>query len=69
MKFKSKEQVHERAKGIINISRKELIKELNLNIKGDKNAMGDIFEAWFGKPKDSASEPDLGVAELKATPY
>ncbi|GAA6114322.1 Sau3AI family type II restriction endonuclease [Apilactobacillus apinorum] len=31
--------------------------------------MGDVFEAWFGKTKDSSSKPDLGVSELKATPF
>lgn len=69
MKFNSKEQVQEYANKIINIKQKDLVKRLGLTIKGDKNAMGDIFEAWFGKPKDSASKPDLGIAELKATPF
>lgn len=69
MKFTTKEAVHKRAQQIENIKQKDLIKQLHLHIKGNKNAMGDIFEAWFGKPKDSASKPDLGVAELKATPF
>lgn len=69
MDFKTKEEVHNRAIQIENIKQKDLIKMLNLHIKGNKNAMGDVFEAWFGKPKDSASEPDLGVSELKATPF
>ncbi len=69
MKFKTKEAVHKRAQQIENIKQKDLIKQLHLHIKGNKNAMGDIFEAWFGKLKDSSSKPDLGVAELKATPF
>ena len=69
MDFKTKEEVHNRAVQIENIKQKDLIKMLNLHIKGNKNAMGDVFEAWFGKPKDSASQPDLGVSELKATPF
>lgn len=69
MEFTSKEQVQKRANEIINIKQENLINQLGIEIKGDKNAMGDIFEAWFGKPKDSASEPDLGIAELKTTPF
>lgn len=69
MEFKTKEDVHNRAVQIEHIKQSDLINQLNLNIKGNKNAMGDVFEAWFGKPKDSASEPDLGVSELKATPF
>lgn len=69
MDFKTKEEVHNRAIQIEHIKQKDLIKMLNLNIKGNKNTMGDVFEAWFGKTKDSASEPDLGVSELKATPF
>lgn len=69
MEFKSKDDIQKRANQIINIKQKDLIDKLNLKIKGDKNAMGDIFEAWFGKPKDSSSKPDLGIAELKATPF
>ncbi|MCL0319306.1 Sau3AI family type II restriction endonuclease [Apilactobacillus xinyiensis] len=69
MKFKSKEDVHNRAIKILNKPQKELIEELNMHIKGNKNAMGDVFEKWFGKEKDSASKPDLGVVELKATPF
>jgi DNA mismatch repair protein MutH len=69
MKYTSKEAVHERATKIVHIKQKDLIQKMNLNIKGNKNAMGDVFEAWFGKPKDSASHPDLSVSELKATPF
>lgn len=45
----------------------ELAKDVNS--KKTKNSVGDLFESWFGKARDSASEPDLGVSELKATPY
>lgn len=67
--YSSKEEVHNRALKIKNIRQSDLIKQLGLNIRGNKNAMGDVFEAWFGKAKDNSSEPDLGVSELKATPF
>lgn len=69
MEFTSKKQVQGHANKIINIKQKDLSKQLGIKINNDKNVMGDIFEAWFGKPKDSASKPDLGIAELKATPF
>lgn len=65
--YTSKEEVHNRALEIRNIKFGELTQ--SLNVAHTKNSVGDIFEAWFGKLKDSSSEPDLGVAELKATPY
>ncbi|GAA6237266.1 Sau3AI family type II restriction endonuclease [Apilactobacillus micheneri] len=68
-KYSNKEQVHNKALKIKGKTQGQLIKELKLNIKGNKNAMGDVFESWFGKTKDSSSEPDLGVSELKATPF
>ena len=67
--YSSKEEVHNRALKIKDIRQSDLIKQLGLNIRGNKNAMGDVFEAWFGKTKDNSSEPDLGVSELKATPF
>ena len=57
--YSSKEEVHNRALKIKNIRQSDLIKQLGLNIRGNKNAMGDVFEAWFGKAKDNSSEPDL----------
>ncbi|WP_157944339.1 Sau3AI family type II restriction endonuclease [Apilactobacillus timberlakei] len=69
MKFKTKDEVHNKALKIEGIKQKDLKKQLGIKIKGDKNAMGDIFESWFGKVKDSASKPDLDVSELKATPF
>ncbi|TNK90954.1 Sau3AI family type II restriction endonuclease [Fructilactobacillus sanfranciscensis] len=69
MEYKTKEEVHNKALKIIGKTQHELINELGLNIKGHKNAMGDVFEEWFGKAKDNKSEPDLGVVELKATPF
>ena len=37
---------------------------------GYKSSVGDAFESWFGKTKDSESRPDMEEAgvELKATP-
>lgn len=67
-KYVSKEQVHNRAKQAVGKS----LLELNGNdpLKKNKNTVGDIFESWFGKVKDSESKPDLEEAgvELKATP-
>ena len=65
--YTSKEEVHNRAREITDIPFGNLTKLLK--VAENKNSIGDIFEAWFGKNKDSSSEPDLGVAELKATPY
>lgn len=67
--YESKEEVHNLAKKIEGIPFKDLAEDYNINLKNNKNSVGDLFEAYFGKPKDSASEPDLGVVELKATPY
>ncbi len=68
-KYESKEEVHNLARKIINVPFGELADKYGINLKNTKNSIGDLFEAYFGKEKDSASEPDLGVAELKATPY
>lgn len=68
-KYTSKEEVHNLAKKIEGIPFKDLAKKYNFDLKNNKNSVGDLFEAYFEKPKDSASEPDLGVVELKATPY
>ncbi|USS85744.1 DNA mismatch repair protein MutH [Fructilactobacillus myrtifloralis] len=69
MEYESKESVHNKALKIKGKTQGELAKELNLKVNSNKNLMGDIFEAWFGKEKDNKSEPDLGVSELKATPF
>ncbi|WP_062325087.1 MutH/Sau3AI family endonuclease [Holzapfeliella floricola] len=69
MTYLSIEEVHEKAKGIRNIKQKDLIERFNYSVNGNKNLMGDLFEEWFGKPKDSDSSPDLGLVELKATPF
>ena len=49
------------------------IRELNNDapVLGYKSSVGDAFEAWFGKTKDSESRPDMEEAgvELKATPF
>lgn len=68
-KYNTKEKVHNHAKKIIGIPVKELQKT-NSNLSS-KNSMGDIFESWFGKEKDSSSSADLPEAgvELKTTPY
>jgi len=65
--YKDKYEVHKKACEIVGRDFGDLSKILK--IKKTKNSVGDLFEAWFGKSKDSASAPDLGVAELKATPY
>ncbi|MGX4763994.1 Sau3AI family type II restriction endonuclease [Holzapfeliella sp. JNUCC72] len=69
MNYLSVEQVHQKAQQIRDIKQKDLIQQLGYQVKGDKNLMGDLFESWFGKPKDSDSSPDLGIVELKATPF
>ena len=68
-KYTSKAEVHNDALKIVNKPFGELAKKEDIDINKHKNTIGDLFEGYFGKPKDSASEPDLGVAELKATPY
>ncbi|MHA8138695.1 Sau3AI family type II restriction endonuclease [Lactobacillaceae bacterium Scapto_B20] len=68
-KYTSKEEVHHVARQIKDIKQPDLVKMLGTNLVGKKNAMGDIFESWFGKQKDNDNEPDLGVVELKATPF
>lgn len=65
--YKTKEEVHNRARLIIGKSLGELTSSVTNT--SSKSSMGDVFEAWFGKPKDSDSSPDLGIVELKATPY
>ena len=67
--YKTKEQVHNRAKEAVG----KTIRELNNDapVLGYKSSVGDAFEAWFGKTKDSESRPDMEEAgvELKATPF
>ncbi|WP_125565320.1 Sau3AI family type II restriction endonuclease [Companilactobacillus insicii] len=65
--YHSKEEVHNRAREIVGIPFSKI--DGYDKVSGNKNMIGDLFEIWFGKEKDSASKPDLGVAELKATPY
>lgn len=65
--YATKNEVHDKAAKIVNIKFGDLSKLLQ--VKQTKSSVGDLFEAWFGKAKDSDSAPDLGVAELKATPY
>lgn len=66
--YKTKQEVHNRAKEAVGKS----LKELNggKSITGTKSSAGDAFEAWFGKQKDNDSRPDMEEAgvELKATP-
>ncbi|MBC9721264.1 MAG: DNA mismatch repair protein MutH [Lactobacillus sp.] len=68
-KFNTKAEIHNFAKKIEGIPFGELAKRYNFNLENTKSSVGDLFEAYFGKQKDSASEPDLGIVELKATPY
>lgn len=67
--YKTKEEVHNRALEIVGKQMNELV-EIDTESK-TKNYVGDAFESWFGKSKDSASQPDLPEAgvELKATPF
>jgi DNA mismatch repair protein MutH len=65
-KFTSKEEVNDFAQGIIGKKFGNLAPDKKIT---QKNYVGDIFEEWFGKKKDSDSKPDLGVVELKTIPY
>ncbi|MDU2696633.1 MAG: MutH/Sau3AI family endonuclease, partial [Staphylococcus epidermidis] len=63
------QEVHNRAKEAVG----KTIKELNdgFSVSETKSSVGDAFENWFGKSKDSESRPDMEEAgvELKATPF
>jgi len=67
--FQTAEQVHNHAKKSVG----KTILELNNNrtIKKTKSSVGDAFENWFDKKKDSDSKPDIEEAgvELKATAF
>lgn len=67
--FKTAEEVHNHARKAIGKS----IGELNnyAVTTQTKGSVGNAFENWFGKKKDSASKPDMEEAgvELKATPF
>ncbi|MDR2832260.1 MAG: DNA mismatch repair protein MutH [Streptococcaceae bacterium] len=66
--FKTKAQVHNHALKIVG---KKVIEVNNgQSIAKTKSGVGDAFENWFGKKKDSDSQPDMQEAgvELKATP-
>ncbi len=67
--YLTKQAVHNRAKEAVGKS----VLELNggESIKQSKSSVGDAFENWFGKKKDSDSKPDMAEAgvELKATPF
>lgn len=68
-RFKTVEDVHNHAKKAVG----KTVYELNgfQTIKQTKSSVGDAFENWFGKKKDSSSKPDMEEAgvELKATPF
>jgi len=66
--FRTKKEVHNRAQKAVGKPMSELFGGQQLN---GKSGPGDAFEHWFGKKKDSASEPDMREAgvELKATPF
>ncbi|PNZ02573.1 Sau3AI family type II restriction endonuclease, partial [Staphylococcus muscae] len=68
VKYRTKEEVHNRAKEAVGLT----IKELNggYSLKDTKNSVGDAFENWFDVQKNSDRRPDLVDAgvELKATP-
>lgn len=69
MEFLTKQEVHNRAKEAVG----KTIKEINdgFSVSETKSSVGDAFENWFGKSKDSESRPDMEEAgvELKATPF
>ncbi|WP_436875757.1 Sau3AI family type II restriction endonuclease [Mammaliicoccus sciuri] len=66
--YRTKEEVHNRAREAVGLT----IKEINggYGLKSSKNSVGDAFEHWFGVEKNSDRRPDLVEAgvELKATP-
>lgn len=69
VKYNSIEEVHNHAKKAVG----KTVFELNESesVQYSKSSVGDAFEKWFGKEKDSSSKPDIeevGV-ELKATPF
>lgn len=69
VRYDSVEEVHNHAKRAVG----KTIFELNEShsVLYSKSSVGDAFEKWFGKDKDSSSKPDIeevGV-ELKATPF
>ncbi|PJO44919.1 Sau3AI family type II restriction endonuclease [Lysinibacillus xylanilyticus] len=68
--YETKEEVHNRALEAVGKTLKEINGGVSLEHSAAKSGAGDAFEAWFGKVKDSDSEPDLPEAgvELKATP-
>lgn len=68
-KYKTKEEVHNRALEVVGLSLDELSVEGYNHSK--KSSFGDAFENWFGKLPDSESKPDLEEAgvELKVTPF
>lgn len=66
--YRTKAEVHNRALAAVG----KTVLEINdgVSIATTKAGVGDAFENWFGKQKDSASAPDMEEAgvELKATP-
>lgn len=67
--YKTKAEVHNHGLKAIG----KTLKEINNNqplTGAHKSGAGDAWETWFGKEKDSNSEPDMRTAgvELKATP-
>ncbi|MBO3077766.1 DNA mismatch repair protein MutH [Mammaliicoccus vitulinus] len=66
--YRTKEEVHNRAREAVG----RTIKELNggFTLRESKSSVGDAFELWFGVEKNSDRRPDLVEAgvELKATP-
>ncbi|MEX2948953.1 Sau3AI family type II restriction endonuclease [Staphylococcus warneri] len=67
--YKTKQSVHNRAKEAVGKTMKEI--NNGLSVATTKSSVGDAFETWFGKKKDSDSRPDMEEAgvELKATPF
>ncbi|MDM5326791.1 Sau3AI family type II restriction endonuclease [Neobacillus sp. CF12] len=67
--YKTKAEVHNHGLEAIGKTLKEINNNQSLT-GAHKSGAGDAWETWFGKVKDSDSEPDMRKAgvELKATP-
>ncbi|MEN8646129.1 Sau3AI family type II restriction endonuclease [Bacillus cereus group sp. BceL062] len=67
--YKTKAEVHSHGLEAIGKSLREINNNQSLT-GAHKSGAGDAWETWFGKEKDSDSEPDMRSAgvELKATP-
>ncbi|MDK8643465.1 Sau3AI family type II restriction endonuclease [Niallia taxi] len=67
--YKTKAEVHNHGLEAVGKSLREINNNQSLT-GAHKSGAGDAWETWFGKEKESGSEPDMRIAgvELKATP-